>query len=65
MSEPLPVGATARLVADDGAAIDFVPTIVDGIEPLVVGFTSGRSVLRAGQGYTSLHGLVDFAGQAD
>ena len=66
VSEPLPVGATARLVADDGAAIDLVPTIVDGIEPLVVGFTKREIVLRAGQGYAvPLDGLVDFAGQAD
>jgi hypothetical protein len=65
-SEPLPAGATARLVADDGAAVDLVPTIVDGIEPLVVGFTKPDVVLRAGQGYTiSLDGLVDFAGHTD
>ena len=29
-SEPLPAGATARLVADDGAAIDLVPEVVAG-----------------------------------
>ena len=66
VSEPLPVGATARLVADDGAAVDLVPTIIDGVEPLVVGFSKPEVVLRAGRGYeVPVDGLVDFAGQTD
>ena len=65
-SEPLPVGVTARLIADDGAAIELVPSIVDGEIPLVVGFTKPDVVLRAGQGYAvPPEGLVDFAGQTD
>lgn len=64
-SEPLPSTATARLVADDGTAIDLLPTAVDGLIPLIVGFTKPDVVLRAGQGYVvELGGLVDFAGQA-
>jgi hypothetical protein len=62
-SEPLPSTATARLVADDGAAIDLMPTAMDGALPLIVGFTKPDVVLRAGQGYVvTLDGLVDFAG---
>lgn len=63
-SEPLPTTASARLVADDGAAIDLVPVVVaaDTI-PLVVGFSKPDVVLRAGHGYgVDLGGLVDFAG---
>ena len=64
-SEPLPSTATARLVADDGAAIDLLPVAMDGAVPLIVGFTTPQVVLRAGQSYVvTLDGLVDFAGQA-
>src|SRR5262249_33665857 len=57
-SEPLPAAATARLVADDGAAIDLFPQRVDGAVPLVVGFSKPDVVLRAGQGYVvTLDGL--------
>jgi len=63
-SEPLPASATARLVADDGAAIDLVPDLFDGDVPMVVGFYNPVVARRAGQGYTvALDGLVDFAGQ--
>jgi hypothetical protein len=65
-SEPLPATAVARLVADDGAAIDLVPQIVDGTVPLIVGFSKPDVVLRAGQGYVvAFDGLVDFAGLTD
>jgi len=65
-SEPLPTSAAARLVADDGAAIDLVPALVDGAVPIVVGFSKPDVVLRAGQGYVvALDGLVDFAGNVD
>ena len=65
-SEPLPVTATAKLVADDGAAIDLIPQITNGDVPFIVGFTKPEVVLRAGQGYVvTLDGLVDFAGQSD
>jgi len=65
-SEPLPAGATAQLVADDGARIDLIPSIIAGIEPLVVGFSKPDVVLRAGQGYAvTFDGLVDFAGLSD
>jgi hypothetical protein len=63
VSEPLPASATARLVADDGAGVDLLPTIIAGDVPLVVGFTKPDVVLRAGQGYVAtVDGLVDFAG---
>ncbi len=65
-SEPLPATATVRLVADDGAAIDLLPQVVDGNIPLVGVFLKPNVVLRAGQGYVlTLDGLVDFAGLAD
>jgi hypothetical protein len=65
-SEPLPVGATARLVADDGVAVDLVPAIVEGDLPLVVGFSKPDVVLRAGHAYSvALDGLIDFAGLTD
>jgi hypothetical protein len=65
-SEPLPATATAKLVADDGAAIDLIPQITSGDLPFVAGFTKPEVVLRAGQGYVvTLDGLVDFAGQSD
>ena len=65
-SEPLPATATARLVADDGAAIDLTPTINDGVIPLIGGFLKPAVILRAGQGYVvTLDGLTDFAGLVD
>jgi hypothetical protein len=65
-SEPLPAGTTARLVGDDGTAIDLIPTIADGIEPLVLGFSKPNVILHAGQGYgVTLDGLIDFAGLKD
>jgi hypothetical protein len=65
-TEPLPASATARLVADDGTAIDLVPQTVDGPIPLVVGFAKPEVVLRDGRAYAvALDGLVDFAGQMD
>jgi hypothetical protein len=65
-SEPLPVTATAKLVADDGATIDLVPQIVSGDVPFIAAFAKPDVVLRAGLGYVvALDGLVDFAGQSD
>jgi hypothetical protein len=65
-SEPLPTSASAKLLADDGAAIDLVPQVVDGAIPIVVAFRKPDVVLRAGEGYVvTLDGLVDFAGQSD
>ena len=65
-SEPLPAGATAQLVADDGAAIDLIPEVVAGSTPLLVGFRKPEVVLRIGHGYTIVSdGMVDFAGHAD
>jgi hypothetical protein len=65
-SEPLPPTATAKLVADDGAAIDLIPQITDGEVPFVAAFSKPNVVLRAGQGYVvTLDGLVDFVGQSD
>ena len=66
-SEPLPARATARLIADDGAAIDLVPDTIElATPPIVVGFLKPEVVLRAGQGYVvALDGLVDFAGNAE
>jgi hypothetical protein len=65
-SEPLPVTATAKLVADDGATIDLIPQITSGDVPFIGSFSKPDIVLRAGQGYVvSLDGLIDFAGQSD
>ena len=65
-SEPLPATATAKLVADDGAAIDLIPQITSGDVPFISAFSKPDVVLRAGQGYVvTLDGLVDFAGQSD
>jgi len=65
-SEPLPVTASARLVADDGATITLIPTVMTGDVPLIVGFSKPDVVLRSGQGYAvTFDGLVDFAGLSD
>jgi hypothetical protein len=66
-SEPLPVGATARVVDSDGFGVDLAPIIYpgdDGGAPaVVVGFAKTKVVLGVGGGYSvELGGLVDFAG---
>ena len=64
--EPLPISATARLVGDDGSAVNLVPQIVDGEVPLIVGFAKPKVVLRTGRAYAiALDGLIDFAGLVD
>ena len=66
-SEPLPETASARLVGDDGSAVDLEPMMdpkapVGGL-PVIVGFTKPDAVLQDGQGYlVDFGGLVDFAG---
>src|SRR5262249_42062045 len=50
--EPLPMTATARLVAYDGTATTLTPTVVaGGAVSLVLGFSKPDVVLRAGQSY--------------
>jgi hypothetical protein len=68
-SEPLPETASARLVGDDGSAVDLLPamdpTVPVGGLPVIVGFTKPDTVLQDGQGYVVDFGaLIDFAGRA-
>jgi hypothetical protein len=62
-SEPLPSGAKARLVGADGSSFDMVPTVSDGVVPVVNGFAKPDVTLTPGASYTvEADGLVDFAG---
>ncbi len=66
-SEPLPVGATARVVGGDGFGVALEPIFNDAnlpdAERLVLGFSKPSVVLGVGGGYAvELDGLVDFAG---
>lgn len=66
-SEPLPLGATARVVGSEGFGVALAP-IFNGAElpeteRLVLGFSKPPVVLGVGGGYVvELGGLVDFAG---
>jgi hypothetical protein len=66
-SEPLPVGATARVVGSEGFGVALEPiyngTDLPETERLVLGFSKPPVVLGVGGGYVvELGGLVDFAG---
>jgi hypothetical protein len=66
-SEPLAPTATARLVAEDGSAIDLAPIVADHSPvPMVLGFYNPGIVLPAGHTYSvPLDGLVDFVGHVN
>ena len=64
-SEPLPQGARARLVGVDGSSFDMIPSVTDGVIPVVSGFDLPDVVLPPGTAYSVVaDGLVDFAGNS-
>jgi hypothetical protein len=64
-SEPVPAGATARLVATDGSHVDLVPSFDPDDAELLKYFEKPRTVLHLGVSYElPSDGLVDFAGLA-